>query len=911
MPRPDQRPDPDQLLAKLKTEEARQERGQLKIFLGFAPGVGKTYAMLQEALVKQKSGVDVIVGVVETHGRVETQALLEGLSCLPKRSLEHHGIKIHEFDLDAALVRHPGLILVDELAHTNAPGSRHPKRWQDVEELLHTGIHVYTALNVQHLESLNDVVAQITGIVVRETVPDTILELAGELELVDLSPEELLERLREGKVYVPEQAARAVERFFQKGNLIALRELSLRRTAVRVDAQMRDFLRGQTVRKIWRATERLLVCVSPSPFSASLIRATRRMAEELHAEWIALYVETAAMLRLSQEDRDRAMQNLRLAGQLGAKTATISGDHPSEEILAYARGNQVTKLVVGKPLRRRWKDRLFGSVVDELIWNCGDIDVYVITGDQEQPLLVQPRRKPSAIPWRQFGFAFLTVAFCTAVAAALFRRLDAANLIMVYLIGVVVMAATWGRSASILTSVLSVAAFDFFFVNPYLSFSVSDTQYLVTFAAMLLLGVLISDLTARIQSQVQAARKREREITALYNLDRELSGTQGLQALLETAVKEISAIMSKKAAIFLANEDRQLYAAAGATPLFTEAHELAVAQWAFANGQSAGRGTDTLPGARARYVPLRASRATIGVLGLELSQDPLAQDPDWLRFQETVCNQAALAIEREQLAKQAHHAQLQMEAERMRNALLSSVSHDLRTPLTVIAGSADSLMNHAETIPPDIQMELLQTIHDEAEHMEHQVRNLLEMSRLQSGALVIHQDWHFLNDIVGSAVNRMERWLLDYPLTIQLPADLPMLYVDEVLLEQVLINLLENAVKYTKPGTHLEISARLKDQTCLVEVADGGRGLSPGSEQRIFERFSQEGPDFKHKGVGLGLAICRGIIQAHQGEIWACNREGGGAVFAFTLPLADNAPNLKMESMSQIDDRQSSADLGD
>src|SRR5437016_408168 len=545
------RPDPEALLARAKEEEARKSQGRLKLFFGAAAGVGKTFAMLEAARELETAGMDVVVGYVETHGRAETEALLDGLEILPPRLAPYRGTALKEFDLDAALARHPTIIVVDELAHSNVEGSRHAKRWQDVMELLDAGINVYTAVNVQHLESLNDLVAKITGVVVRETIPDSVFDRADEIELVDLPPDELIHRLQEGKVYLPEQAQEAMRSFFRKGNLIALRELALRRTAERVDAQMQAYMRDHAIPKTWPVAERVLVCISPSPAAGQLVRAGRRLATRLGAEWIVAYVETPASARLSQADRDRVVQTLRLAEQLGAETATLSGPTMSEEILTYARARNVSKIVIGKPVRSLWKRMLFGSIADALVRGSGDIDIYVVSGDKEAPVSRPHRERLEPSNALAYAEALGIVALCTAVAWGMFPHVGLSNLIMLYLLGVVVVAMRSSRGPTVLASVLSVATFDFFFVPPYFSFAVSDTQYLITFGVMLVVALVISGLTVRTRIQALAARERERRTAALYAMSRELANTRDAESLLAIAVQHILEVFSAEVAVLL------------------------------------------------------------------------------------------------------------------------------------------------------------------------------------------------------------------------------------------------------------------------------------------------------------------------------------------------------------------------
>jgi two-component system sensor histidine kinase KdpD len=891
----DERPDPEEVLARIRAEETRQARGKLKIFFGAAAGVGKTYAMLEAARNQQAGGVDVVIGWVETHGRAETEALLPGLERLPPRTIEYRGTSLQEFDLDAALARRPALILVDELAHTTAPGSRHAKRWQDVTELLAAGIDVYTTLNVQHLDSLNDVVVRVTGAPTRETVPDSILEEAAEVELVDLPPDDLIQRLKEGKVYVPEQAGEAVRRFFRKGNLIALRELALRTTAARVDAQMEVYRRDHAVPGIWPVAERILVCVSPSPFAARVVRAARRMAAGLRGEWVVVNVETPATARRSEADRDRVVQTLRLAEQLGAETVTLTGHDVAAEVLTYARRRNVTRIVLGKPARPRWRELLFGSVVNELVRRSGDIDVYVITGEREGP---QPataeRRAPAPVDWHRYGQAAGVVALCTAVAWAMFPYFAPANLIMVYLMGTVLAASRLGRGPAILASVLSVAAFDFFLVPPYLTFAVSDTQYFVTFGVMLVVAVVISTLTARIRGQAEASRQRERRTAALYAMTRDLVSQRALDELLQAAARHIREVFGSRVAVFLPDPSGRLVRRAGElAPLADETSERGVAQWVQEHGQMAGRGSATLPGARALYLPLAAARGTVGVLGVEPPSGEVLATPEQLHLLETFAAQTALAIERVALVDEAQQARFRSETERLRSSLLSAVSHDLRTPLATITGSASALVEGENRLDAATRRELAQAIEDEADRLNRLVHNLLEMTRLESGGIRVRKDWHPLEEVVGSALARMEKRLGERRVVIELPPDLPLLPLDPLLIEQVLINLLDNAVKYTPGDTPIEISASVEDRAACVAVADRGPGFAPGEEARVFDKFYRGQEAGSRSGAGLGLAIARGIVEAHGGRIAAETRPGGGALFRFSLPLVAEPPEVK------------------
>jgi two-component system sensor histidine kinase KdpD len=891
----EQRPDPDRLLQRVRKEEERKREGQLKIFFGAAPGVGKTYAMLEAARQKKREGVEIVIGLVETHGRRETEALLEGLEALPRRNVEYRGTFLKEFDLDAALLRKPAVMLVDELAHTNAPGSRHKKRWQDIYELLGAGISVYTTLNVQHLESLNDIVSQITGINVRETVPDLLLERADEIELVDLPPDDLIQRLREGKVYMPDQAAAAIENFFRKGNLIALRELSLRRTADRVDEQMQDYRQDKGIREIWPAGERILVCVGHNPRSIKLIHAARRLAAGLRAEWIAVHVEAPSKVRVSEQDLRHLADHMRLAESLGAETAVLSGQKMSEEVLTYARNRNVTRILVGKPTHARWKDKLFGSPLDEIVRGSGDIDVYVISGDPaELHRHAEQRRVARTWQRREWAWSVLTVSAATGIAALMQPYFEQVDLVMVFLLGGMFTASRTSTWPALFAAFLSVASFDFFFVPPYYTFAVSDIRYLVTFAVMLLVSIVISRLTLRVRRQADAARMRERRTAGLYNLSRELVRERGADRLSEIAMKHIGEMFDCTVAVLIADERGRLASAGGGPFAFApDQQEVSVAQWVYEHRQPAGFGTDTLPGAKALYLPLVASAGAIGVMGILPKTAEAGFEPEQFHYLEAFVNQTAIAIERSFLGEAAQRALLKAETESLRNTLLSSISHDLRTPLSAITGAATTLLQEDVMIDQVSRLDLLQTIQEEAERLNRIIRNVLDMTRLESGAITVNKEWQSLEEIIGVVLNRLGDRLKDHPVTVKLPGNFPLIPFDGLLIEQVLMNLFDNAIKYTPKGTPLELSASESFYIVTVELADRGPGIPAGEEERIFEKFVRGRGTTG--GVGLGLAICRTIITAHGGRIWAENREGGGAVFRFTLSSAGIPPLPRRE----------------
>ena len=890
------RHDPDELLRRVEVEERRKKCGRLTIYFGAAPGVGKTFAMLQEAgFLLEVERRDVVVGVVETHGRFETTTLLAGFVRLPRKKVSHGGVTLEEFDLDAALARRPSLLLLDELAHTNAPGSRHAKRWQDAEDLLDAGIDVYTTLNVQHVESLNDVVAQVTGVVVRETVPDAVIDSAHEIKLIDLPPDDLLERLREGKVYLPAQAERALENFFQKGNLLALRELALRKTAERVDADIEEWRRAHGIEKTWAATDRLLVCIGASPYSANLLRVGRRIAASLHARWYAVNVETPATLRLGPSDRARITQNLRIAEQLGAETVTLTGERQAEEILRFARERNVTKIVVGKPRVLRFRDRFGTSFVDELLLGRGDIDVYATVGEPERSEHGPEGKPRSPRPSDRTGYLAATavVALVTALAFLIFGNEHPANVVMTYLLGIVLVATRFGFRPSVLGTILSVLAFDFFFSPPFFAFAVADVHHTVTFAVMLVVAVVVAKLTQRVRDQVAVARRSERRTSLLYAMSRELSRTEGLSALTRVAARHVEQVFEAGAAILRVDKGGEIHAdyvteGAGATVREDDG----VIRWVHDHRKQAGVGTGTLSGSRGFYVPLVASGVgadALGVLGIYPDDRRRFEDPEQQRLADAFATLIATSIERVRLAEETERARVQIETEQLRSTLLSSVSHDLRTPLAVMRGVASTLVEDDQKLTDGARKDLASALLEETDRLERQVRNLLDMTRLESGGVRLRKEWQSVQEVIGTAWSRVEPLIARRTVTVDAPAELVANF-DGVLLEQALVNLLENAAKYTPEGSPIDVTARKGDDEIVVEVADRGAGIPPDEQPRIFDKFHR-GPSERTKGgVGLGLTICRAIVAAHGGRIWVSDRSGGGACFMFTLPLEGEPP---------------------
>jgi two-component system sensor histidine kinase KdpD len=684
-----ERPNPDELLARVKAQES--QRGKLKIFFGAAAGVGKTYCMLESARLQKKEGVDVVAGWVETHKRVETEALLEGLEILAPKIMQYKNVSLREFDIDAALKRRPGLILVDELAHTNAPGSRHPKRWQDIEELLDKGIDVYTTLNVQHCESATDVVAQVTGVTVHETVPDTIIEKADEIELVDLPTEDLLKRLKEGKVYLGELAERAAQHFFQPGNLIALRQLALRYTAHNVDEKLLSYKQAHAISKVWGTRDRFLVCISASPNSIRLIRAGKRIASDLGVEWTVAYVETAALIR--PEDKSRLSEMMRIAEKLGAHVVTLSGREVAETLISYARAKNIPKIIVGKPEKPKWQELIFGSVIDKLARKCQEIDLYLLSGEtQGESLKVFP--VPMArFSWKNLFWTIGIVIICTLIDWQLYPHLAQVNLVMIYLLGVTWIAFRYGRRLSVIAAFLSVLTFDYFFVSPVFTFAVAHIEYLVTFFVMLIVGLTIGHLTGQLRRQNIAMRLREERTQTLYALSRDLSKSSYPDELFKIVLKHIREFFKCQAVIFVPDAKRKLALRFGDTQgLNLSANEIAVAQWVYENKKAAGKDTDTLPGSDGIYLPFVGAEKTVGVIGIFPREDKQFVDPEQLHMLEMFVTQTALAVEGAQLAAAALDAEVKIENERLRNLLLTTFSSGLTEPLTTIAKTASELL---------------------------------------------------------------------------------------------------------------------------------------------------------------------------------------------------------------------------
>jgi two-component system, OmpR family, sensor histidine kinase KdpD len=896
----DSRPDPDQLLAQVQASAVRALRGRLTIFFGANAGVGKSYAMLEAAQRHRAEGRDVVAGYVELHGRPETERLLIGLEQLPPLLMNFGTGTRREFNLDAALARKPQLLLVDELAHTNLSGGepppRHEKRWQDIEEVLDAGIDVYTTVNVQHLESLSDVVAQITGVRQLETVPDRVFDRADEIKLVDLPPDDLLQRLREGRVYVSNQAQLALDNFFRKGNLIALRELALRKTADRVDHAMREYRNEKSVRGAWAARERLLVAVGPDAQAERLVRAGKRLADGLDAEWLVVYVETPDLIRLSQAERNRRIAILRLASSMGAEAITLGGSSAAAELLEYARTRNVTRLLIGLPNRSRWRRLLRPSTTQQVLSARRDIDVLVIGGhDAPQRPLTAPADDSSVAPagyekqrWPRYVLALASALAATGLCSLLYRflpHLAQANVVMVYLLSTALVAVYCGRRAAMLSAVLGVLAFDFVFVPPRYSFAVSDAQYLITFAIMLIVALIIGNLNASVRLQARVAGHRERRTALLYAMTRQLAQTRGRDDMASVAVGHVSQVFASRAVILFPDEYGRIVAprTAPREVSYTGA-DLGLAQWVFDHDKPAGLGTDTLSGAAGLHLPLAGGNRVFGVLALLPRNARRVTLPEQYRLLETFAAQIGLALERADFAAHAQAAEVRAETEAIRNSLLASISHDLRTPLATIAGGAATLAGNLDALSGADRRALANSVSEEALRMSERITTLLDLVRLETGAIQPRFAQYELADLVGSVLNRLEARLRGHRVRIELPESLPLLQVDGRLIEQVLENLLDNASRYTPAGTGIRISAQALRQQVEVSVEDDGPGL-PGSDPEIlFEKFQRGSPESSDGGIGLGLAICRTIVRLHNGRIWAENRAPHGAAFRFSVP---------------------------
>jgi two-component system sensor histidine kinase KdpD len=888
----DIRPSPEAMLRLAQAEEVTAELGKLKIFLGYAAGVGKTYAMLEAARQRKKDGRDVVVGYVESHGRAETDFLLEGLEVLPRKEVHYLGVALPEMDIDAILARKPQIVLVDELAHSNAPGSRHEKRWLDVEEILEAGIDVYTTVNIQHFESLNDVVAGITGIVVRETVPDRLLDLAFDIKLIDLPHEDLIQRLHEGKVYIPDQATKAIEKFFRPGNLMALRELSLRRTAARVDEQMRAYMETQSIAGPWPTAERLLVCVSGSPYSEKLIRATCRLAEELKGQWFTVYIETPAVSRHVQENREHIWRDLRLAESLGGQVASVTATDITDALIEYATRNNITKIVMGKPTRRHWRKILQTPIVDRIIRRSGAIDVVIVSFEPDKSAVAAKAHKHrNTFELSGYATSVALVLAATVLCELLRPFLAPTNMVMFYLLAVVVAALRLSRKPAVATAFLGVLAFDFFFVPPRMTFAVADTQYLLTFLGLFVVGIVISTLVARSKERAEVMRAREVQTASLYYLSRDLAASADINAVLKALVRNVEEALNAELVILLPEGER-LDIVAASEGLILDIKEQAVADWAFRNNHPAGRATDTLVSSELIYLPLQTPASVLGVMGVRLEGEAAYHSQDNRRLLDAFVAQTAMAMERIRFSHQAEQAQILQARENLERALLNSISHDLRTPLATVTGVLASLQDAESRLDKTSRRELLDTATAEAARLNRFVGNLLDMTRIEAGAVRLNIEDFDVQDLFGCALAALETRMGGREVTLRLQPVMPLVPMDPVLMTQVLVNLLDNSLKYSPPGSPIEVSASTEAPWLVLDVVDRGPGVPEHDLKRVFDKFYRIPIPEGVGGTGLGLSICKGIVEAHGGRISAENLPEGGLRIEIRLLLGTSGEAL-------------------
>jgi two-component system sensor histidine kinase KdpD len=884
----DSRPNPDQLLAQIKREQIGSGRGRLKIFFGATAGVGKTYAMLSAAHQQEKDK-NVLIGIVETHGRKETLALVEGLKILPLKEVEYKGRQLKEFDLDQALLEKPDLILMDELAHSNVPGSRHPKRWQDVDELLSAGIDVYSTINVQHLETLNDVVGGITGVRVWETVPDHVFDSADEVVLVDLPPDELLKRLKDGKVYLPQQAERASQNFFRKGNLIALRELALRRSADRLDHEVLKYRKDNAVSNVWQTRESILACIGPGDESEKVVRSAARIAGQLQVPWHAVYVETPALQRLPKKNRERVLKVIALAEEMGARAVTIGGHDAAETVATYAREQNLSRLVVGSSVKNNW---YFWQTtfLDAVARHAPDLDLMKIARGSasrktteevydNETWLTQLRA-----PWHSFALSLLICGLTGLIAAPLNSLIELPNIAMFFLLAVVLVSVKYGLGPSLMASLVNVLVFDYFFVPPRFSFAVSDVQYVFTFIVMFVVGLITAKLTTGLTYQAKIANRREQRVKSLYEMSRDLSGALVREKVAEISQHFVAVEFKARSKLLLADDDNQLEHVSSVMP-DDIGLDMSIAQWAFDHDKEAGNGTDSLPGVPLLYIPLRAPMRTRGVLVIDSPSTTRLRSPEQRRLLDTFARLLAISIERIHYVTVAQQSSIQVESERLRNSLLSAISHDLRTPLTALVGLADAL-EMLDAPLSDEQRQITAILREKALKMSSQVGNLLDMARLQSGAVRLNQQWLPIEEVIGTSIKAAEPMSEGRRVSVDLPADFPLLKLDPVLMERVFVNLLENAYKYTGKTSKVSIGgAAISPNQVEVWVQDDGPGLPAGKEEAIFRKFERGQKESAIVGVGLGLTICRAIIEAHNGKIRGETTKQGGARFSFILPI--------------------------
>ncbi len=881
---PEHRLNPEKLLQLVQEEANKAKRGKLKIYLGAAPGVGKTYNMLQDAILERAKGLDIVIGVVESHGRTEIEAMLKKFETLPKQNIDYRGITLREFDLDAALKRSPALILIDEMAHTNAPNLRHAKRWQDIKEILDRGIDVYTTLNVQHIESLNDSVTKIIYAPIKETVPDSMIETADTIELVDIPPEELIKRVEEGKVYFPEQAELATEHYFREGNLIALRELALRVTAEWVGVKVLLYRQDKGIKEIWPTQDKILVCVGPNPESLKLIRAAKRLATGLQAKWLAVYIDTP-QLQSSEKQRGNAIQNLRLAEQLGAETHVLAGVDIVKEVMIFARDQNVTQIMIWKYIHTRWYSWFNSSLADELVSNSREIDVYIMTGESSETTSRNTQSSIFSSPWKIYGIAVGVVGLTTLINYLLFSYLKgSSNLIMIYLLGITAVALFGSIGPSLLASILSVLAYDFFFISPPYSLDVFNLQTTLNSVLMLLVAQVISYLTIRIRRQADSTRSIQHQTSALYSLSRQLASIRGIDKLLERGTRYIAEKVDSDVFAFLpTNSHLEIRGNYKSIPSL-DSKEQGIAQWVYQLGQNAGFGTDTLSFSNALYIPLFASLGPIGVLRIQPKKHQLFS-PEQLQFIEICAKQIAMALEVDRSHERKKQEESEARDEGIRRNFLLSIFHALSPPLIAIMSAARTLIESKEKIDEKKIKRLGKNIYSETEELSRLINSLLQITYLESQDVKLEKKLSSLKKAINHVVKKSSKKLKDRVLQINIPEDLPFVAFDNSMIEEVLLNLIDNAVKFTPIASPIIIYAMHKGEAVIVSIEDTGSDMMPDEINKLFEKIYHRRKLITGRGLDLGLTICRSIIEAHEGRIWAENRKEGGVVFRFTLPL--------------------------
>lgn len=874
---PQNRPNPDHLLQRITEEERQEHHGKLKIYLGASPGVGKTHEMLHDAYEKQQQGLDVVIGIAESHGRVEIDSFLNNFEIIPRKPVPYREKTYYEFDLDAALQRHPGLILVDELAHTNTPGLRHAKRWQDIKELLERGIDVYTTLNIQHIESLKDDVAQIIHAPIIETVPNSMIERADTIELVDLPPEDLLKRLQEGKIYIPKQAEFAREHFFRKGNLIALRELALRVTAERVGSDVLWYRHGEGVKEIWPVKDKILVCVGPNPETMKLIRAAKKLATHLQAEWVAVYIDVP---QKNLGARSHAIKNLRLAELLGAQTHVLSGFDIVKEVLRFAHEQNITQIMIWKHIRTRIRDWFYRNLTDEIVRQSGDIDVYIITG-RSTPSPQKKTKAPSRTsPWKIYGLVLAILPLITLFNLALEPFLDTVNLIMFYLLGVTLISLFGYRGPSLVASLLSVIVCDYLFITPRYSFAISDTQFFITFLSILLVSQTISYLILLIRHQAESSRFTQHQTTALYAFSRQLIRSRSINKLLSFGVEYIAHTFESDVMALMPKKNHLTVQASIPPSMRLDAKEQSIAQWVFDMGQPAGMGTDTLSLSSALYLPLASASGVMGVLRVQ-SRDQQFLSPEQRGLLDSYVNQMSLALEIDLLHEKNRKKELEIERDRARTSLLTSIYHDLSFPLKSVINAINGLKSNRKA-----NLSLIESnIDHEINKLNHLNNNLYQMICLETEGISLKKKPSSLEEIIQGALKVSSELFEQRPIKLTLPEHMPLINVDPRYIQEVLMHLLDNAIKFSDPKSQIRLSAQITTINLIVSIEDIGLEIDAEEQAELFKKFYRSKEALEEHGLGLGLSICEKIISAHQGTIWVENLPSKGTVFRFALPI--------------------------